>query len=89
MTQGTLPAVSTLRDVEIAAEAAALRAQAEARYSEVHLLVAALQDHVRDLRIERDRLLTENARLREASRRQHASWMWRGLKSQQARQRGP
>jgi len=65
---------------EIALEAAWLRRQAEARYGEVDLLVAALRDHVRDLQVERDRLLAEVARLRDDARRTSAGWLWRGVK---------
>lgn len=41
-----------------------LRRDAERRYTEMDLLVAALNDHIADLRGERDRLVAEIARLR-------------------------
>lgn len=53
-----------------------VRQAAVARYSEVDLLVAALREHIDDLRLERDRLVEENARLRSelaASRESAAS----------------
>ncbi len=64
----------------LAVEARMLRDEARARYGEVDLLVAALRDHVKDLRIERDRLLTEVARLRDDARRTSAAWLSRGAK---------
>lgn len=65
---------------ELAREVVNLRAEAERRYSEVDLLVAALRDHIRDLRIERDRLRAEIARLRDEVARERAAWLWRGVK---------
>lgn len=41
-----------------------LRRDAERRYTEMDLLVAALNDHIADLRGERDRLIAELARIR-------------------------
>jgi hypothetical protein len=41
-----------------------LRRDAERRYTEMDLLVAALNDHIADLRSERDRLVAELSRLR-------------------------
>jgi hypothetical protein len=64
----------------LAVEARMLRDEARARYGEVDLLVAALRDHVKDLRIERDRLLTEVAHLRDDARRTGATWLSRGVK---------
>ncbi len=64
----------------MAIEARTLREEAQARYGEVDLLVAALRDHIKDLRIERDRLLTEVARLRDDARRSGSSWLSRGAK---------
>ena len=64
---------------DVAVEAARIRAEAELRYGEVDLLVAALREHVRDLRLERDRLLTEAARMRDELRRERARWLERGL----------
>jgi len=63
-----------------AEEIRGLRGEAEARYSELHLLAAALQEHVDDLRIERDRLLSQVAALRDDVRRERAAWLARGLK---------
>lgn len=73
-----IPAPSV--QAEIAIEAARLRAEAELRYGEVDLLVAALRDHIRDLRHERDQLLGEVARLRDQARRQRSPWIDRGTK---------
>ncbi len=64
----------------IALEAASLRAEAELRYGEVDLLVAALRDHIQDLRHERDVLLSEVARLRDDVRRTRSPWLERGTK---------
>lgn len=64
----------------LALEARVLREEAQARYTEVDLLVAALRDHIKDLRLERDRLLTEVAHLRDDARRNSAAWLWRGAK---------
>ena len=64
----------------IALEAASLRAEAELRYGEVDLLVAALRDHIQDLRHERDVLLSEVARLRDDVRRTRSPWLERGMK---------
>ncbi|MGE3695410.1 MAG: hypothetical protein AB7H85_09355 [Dehalococcoidia bacterium] len=63
-----------------AAEAESLRAAALARATEVDPLVAALQDHVRDLQIERDRLLSQVSQLRDEVRRERAGWLQRGMK---------
>lgn len=65
---------------DIAGEARRLRQDAEARYSEVDLLVAALREHVRDLQIERDRLRGELEAARGMAQLQSSSWMWRGMK---------
>ncbi|MGD9935011.1 MAG: hypothetical protein AB7T37_15040 [Dehalococcoidia bacterium] len=65
---------------DAAAEAESLRATALARVTEVDLLVAALQDHVRDLQIERDRLLSQVSQLRDEVRRERAVWLQRGMK---------
>jgi hypothetical protein len=48
--------------------------------SEVDLLVAALQDHIRDLQAERDWLRAELARLRSAQQLAAAGWLQRGFK---------
>ena len=65
---------------EAAIEAARIRAEAELRYGEVALLVAALRDHIRDLRQERDQLLGDVARMRDDLRRERATWLTRGMK---------
>ena len=52
----TLPARN---GADIATEIRLVREQAVARVSEVDLLVAALRDHIRDLRAERDYLRAE------------------------------
>lgn len=69
----------------LAYEARQLREQATARYSEVDLLVAALREHIQDLRIERDRLLSEVARLRDDARRGASAWLGRGSKPNRER----
>jgi len=65
----------------LAMEARMLRDEARARYGEVDLLVAALRDHIKDLRVERDRLLSEVARLRDDARRTGSLWFSRGAKA--------
>jgi hypothetical protein len=64
----------------VATEVRRVRREAQARYSEVDLLVATLRDHVRDLRRERDRLLAELTRTQEAARLARTAWLARGLK---------
>ncbi|MBA4179969.1 MAG: hypothetical protein C0506_05205 [Anaerolinea sp.] len=64
----------------LAADARRLRAEAQARYGEVDLLVAVLRDHVRDLQIERDRLRAELESTKARARLESAAWMWRGMK---------
>lgn len=68
-------------EVEAAVELRRLRAAAESRYSETSLLIAALREHIRDLRIERDRLLREIAHWEERNRLDHSPWLWRGSKA--------
>lgn len=65
---------------EAATEIRRLRSEARARVSEVDLLVAALQDHIRDLQAERDWLRAELARLRSAQELAGAGWLQRGFK---------
>ena len=65
----------------LAVEAARLRADAESRYGEVDLLVVTLRDHIQDLKIERNRLLTELSRLRDDARRNSSPWLARGSKT--------
>ena len=72
--------VARMERSALAVEARMLRDEARARVGEVDLLVAALRDHINDLRIERDRLLTEVAHLRDDARRTSAAWLSRGTK---------
>jgi hypothetical protein len=72
---------------ELQREAAELRELAQTKYTEVDLLVAALREHIADLRKERDRLVAELERsrqneeeLQEEQRRLQSTWMWRGVK---------
>ncbi len=81
-----LPIHRTTHD-DLLREAAELREVAQSRYSEVDLLVAALREHIADLRQERDRLVSElersretEAGLRDDQRRLSSTWMWRGVK---------
>ena len=81
-----LPIRRTTHD-DLLREAAELREVAQSRYSEVDLLVAALREHIADLRAKRDRLVSELERsretetdLREEQRRLTSDWMWRGVK---------
>lgn len=71
----------TPSNADLAAEIRLVREQAAARVTEVDLLVAALRDHISDLRAERDFLRAELARAQEAVRIANASWMQRGVKS--------
>jgi len=64
----------------VAAEVRRVRIEAQARYSEVDLLVVTLRDHIRDLRIERDALRTELARSNEAAQLATSTWLPRGMK---------
>lgn len=65
---------------DVGTEIRRLRAEAQARVGEVDLLVAALQDHIKDLRAERDWLRAELAHTRSAQEIAAASWLHRGLK---------
>jgi hypothetical protein len=65
----------------VPAEAKVLRGETERRYNELRLLAAALQEHIDDLRIERDRLLSQVAVLRDDARRERAAWLDRGMKA--------
>lgn len=65
---------------DVGTEIRRLRAEAQARVSEVDLLVAALQDHIKDLRAERDWLRAELERTRSAQEVAAAGWLHRGLK---------
>ncbi len=66
---------------EIATEIRLVRERAVARVTEMDLLVAALRDHIKDLREERDWLRTELARSNEARNLSGATWLHRGQKS--------
>lgn len=66
---------------DVGTEIRRLRAEAQARVGEVDLLVAALQDHIKDLQAERDWLRAELARTRSAHEIAGASWLHRGLKA--------
>ena len=68
------------RHDEIAAELRRVRLEAQARYSEVDLLVAALQEHIQDLRSERDYLRSELTRLHDRTGLDAATWLPRGMK---------
>jgi hypothetical protein len=65
---------------DVGAEIRQLRAEARARVSEVDLLVAALQDHIKDLRAERDWLRAELEHSRARQELAEAAWLHRGLK---------
>jgi len=64
----------------VAAEVRRVRIEAQARYSEVDLLVVTLRDHIRDLRIERDALRAQLARSNEAAHLATSTWLPRGMK---------
>jgi hypothetical protein len=68
------------RHGEAALELHRLRADAQARYGEVDLLVVTLRDHIRDLRAERDALRAQIQDMADAVRRESAVWLWRGSK---------
>jgi hypothetical protein len=87
MSRGTRAASSPARRHALSAEARLLRRETEVRYTEVDLLVVTLRDHIRDLQAERDRLLTDVARLRDEIRRDGATWMRRGQRPQRAASR--
>ena len=83
------PIVALPPDVRerLSREVRELRAGAVARYTEVDLLVAALREHIEDLRSERDHLRAELARLQrrlasaeEAARIASTTWLVRGIK---------
>ncbi|MBI5948824.1 MAG: hypothetical protein HY875_11865 [Chloroflexi bacterium] len=68
---------------DLRAEIARVRSEARARVTEADLLVAALRDHVKDLRQERDRLLAELQAMREERRIERAAlFIARGSKGQ-------
>lgn len=61
-----------------------LRREAAERYTEVDLLVAAMREHIEDLRRERDQLLAELERHRDELRRRQSPWLARGQKPPRA-----
>jgi len=68
---------------DLRGEIARLRTEARARVTEADLLVAALRDHVKDLRRERDWLLAELQAMREERRIERATlFIARGSKGQ-------
>ncbi len=77
MSRAVLPVPADLHT-----ELEAVRREAVARVTEMDLLVAALRDHIRDLRRERDTLRAELARLRRQRLLEAAAWLPRGLRPQ-------
>jgi len=73
--------VPTREHAEIATEIRLVRERAVARVTEMDLLVAALRDHIKDLREERDWLRAELSRANEARSLSGATWLHRGQKS--------
>lgn len=76
---------------QLARELREVRTQAVAGYTEVDLLVAAMKEHIADLRSERDTLRRQVSQLQdsldavsEERRRIAAQWMWRGIKPTRA-----
>ena len=72
--------VPSHRRTDLSREIGRLRREATERYTEVDLLVAAMREHIADLRAERDRLLTELERSRDEIRRRNTPWLARGQK---------
>jgi uncharacterized coiled-coil DUF342 family protein len=79
---------------DLTAELRRLRRDAERRYTEMDLLVAALNEHIGDLRKERDRLIndldrarTEADRLRTEVEALRGGWFMRGTKGPRVRSR--
>ena len=64
----------------LSSEIGRLRREAAERYTEVDLLVAAMREHIEDLRRERDRLIAELERTRDDLRRRESPWLVRGQK---------
>jgi cell division protein FtsB len=72
---------------QLARELREVRSKAVAGYTEVDLLIAAMKEHIADLRSERDTLRRQVSQLQdslaavsEERRRVTAQWMWRGTK---------
>lgn len=76
--------LSPARRDELADEIGRLRRDAAARYTELDLLVAAMREHIEDLRKERDRLLARLDRMQDELRRREARWLERGQKGPRA-----
>ena len=68
------------RRADLSDELARLRREAAERYTEVDLLVAAMREHIEDLRRERDALVAELDRTRDELRRRESPWLARGQK---------
>lgn len=73
-------AVATRWPPDLSIEVARLRREATERYTEVDLLVAAMREHIADLRAERDRLAAALERARDGLRRRDTPWLARGQK---------
>ncbi len=73
-------AVIVPRRAGLSHELGRLREEATQRYTEVDLLVAAMREHIEDLRRERDALLAELERSRDELRRHETPWLERGQK---------
>lgn len=78
----TAPIPFEPRDGALREELARIRRDAERRYSEMDLLVAALNEHIADLRQERNHLLEDVARsrrdadtLRAELERMRSTWL--------------
>ncbi len=65
---------------DLVLEVGRLRREATERYTEVDLLVAAMREHIADLRAERDRLAAALEHARDALRRHDSPWLARGQK---------
>lgn len=74
------PERAATAEAGIAAEVHRVRLEAQARYTEVDLLVATLRDHIRDLRHERDVLRAQLERTREVTHLASTPWLPRGMK---------
>ncbi len=72
--------VAARQPSDFSLEIGRLRREATQRFTEVDLLVAAMREHIADLRAERDRLVAELERTRDALRRHDSPWLARGQK---------
>ncbi len=84
---GSRPGVPAPHRQDLRDELARLRREAERRHTEMDLLVSALNEHIADLRMERDRLLADLDRTRadlERAREEasllRTEWFLRGHK---------